>query len=146
MSSIQDAAATTWLNNSRIIRAALPFVIGGSSGMFATVCIQPVDMVKVRLQLVGEGLKAGPRPTPFSVTKDIISQGRVIDLYQGLSAGLLRQIVYGTSRLGQFFTFEDMLKRRAERNGTTMGFGERAAAGLAAGGLGAVIGNPAEVA
>jgi len=130
----------------RLLQAARPFVIGGFSGMVATTCIQPIDMVKVRLQLFGEGARGGPKPTPLSVARDIVTQGKVLDLYQGLSAGLLRQVVYGTSRLGLFFTFEDALKKRAQERGTTLGFGERALAGLCAGGLGAMIGNPAEVA
>jgi solute carrier family 25 oxoglutarate transporter 11 len=36
-----------------LTRAALPFINGGLSGMIATACIQPIDMVKVRLQLAG---------------------------------------------------------------------------------------------
>ena len=129
-----------------ILHAALPFVIGGSSGMVATVCIQPIDMLKVRLQLFGEGVHGGVRPTPFTVAKDVVAQGGVLSLYNGLSAGLLRQVVYGTARLGFFFTFEDVLRRRAERTNTNYGFKERALAGLSAGGLGALIGNPTEVA
>lgn len=35
----------------RFAKAAQPFVIGGLSGMFATCIIQPVDMVKVTIQL-----------------------------------------------------------------------------------------------
>lgn len=103
-------------------------------------------MIKVRLQLHGEGTRGGVRPTPFSVAREIVARGKFLDLYNGISAGLLRQVVYGTSRLGFFFTFEDLLKQRAERNGTTYGFGQRAAASLTAGGLGAFIGNPVEVA
>src|SRR5689334_14611586 len=87
------------------VRAALPFVNGGLSGMFATLCIQPIDMVKVRIQLAGEGARGGPRPSPLGVAKDIIAQGKVLDLYSGLSAGLLRQAVYTTARLGFFDTF-----------------------------------------
>ena len=37
--------------------AAKPFVNGGLSGMMATCIIQPIDMVKVRIQL---GEKGGP--------------------------------------------------------------------------------------
>ena len=129
-----------------LARTVRPFVIGGSSGILATCCIQPIDMIKVRLQLHGEGTRGGVRPTPFSVAREIVARGKFLDLYNGISAGLLRQVVYGTSRLGFFFTFEDLLKQRAERNGTTYGFGQRAAASLTAGGLGAFIGNPVEVA
>lgn len=114
--------------------------------MVATCCIQPLDMVKVRLQLYGEGAKGGTKPSAVSVARGMIAQDGFMSLYDGISAGLLRQVVYGTSRLGFFFTFEDALKRRAEQSGSTYGFGQRALAGLAAGGLGSFIGNPVEVA
>ncbi|KAJ9614070.1 putative mitochondrial 2-oxoglutarate/malate carrier protein [Cladophialophora chaetospira] len=129
-----------------VVRAALPFVNGGLSGMFATACIQPIDMVKVRLQLAGEGVKTGPRPTAMGVARDIIAQGKALDLYNGLSAGLLRQAVYTTARLGFFDTFQTALQSRAEKNGTQITFLERGAAGLTAGGLAAMIGNPADLA
>lgn len=128
------------------IRPALPFINGGLAGMAATATIQPIDMVKVRLQLAGEGLKTGPRASPLSVTRDIIAQGKIGDLYTGLSAGLLRQAVYTTARLGFFDTFMTALKTRKETTGRTIGFKERAGAGLTAGGLAACVGNPADLA
>ena len=114
--------------------------------MAATATIQPIDMVKVRLQLAGEGIKSGPRPSPLTVTRDIIAQGKIGDLYTGLSAGLLRQAVYTTARLGFFDTFMTSLKSRAEAKGGSIGFKERAGAGLTAGGLAAMVGNPADLA
>ena len=128
------------------VRAALPFINGGLAGMTATACIQPIDMVKVRIQLAGEGQRSGPRPSAIGVTRDIIAQGKVMDLYAGLSAGLLRQAVYTTARLGFFDTFQNMLQARAEKNATKVTFLERSAAGLTAGGLAAMIGNPADLA
>lgn len=151
-----EEAATEAVNNpvkakndflhTPVMRAALPFVNGGLAGMFATACIQPVDMVKVRLQLAGEGAKTGPKPTVMGVTKEVIASGRVLDLYTGLSAGLLRQAVYTTARLGFFDTFQNMLQARADERGTKVTFAERGAAGLTAGGLAAMIGNPADLA
>jgi solute carrier family 25 oxoglutarate transporter 11 len=128
------------------MRAALPFINGGLAGMTATTVIQPVDMIKVRLQLAGEGAKTGPKPTPLGITRDIIAQGKVLDLYTGLSAGLLRQAVYTTARLGFFDTFMKSLTVRAEKKGQKIGFAERASAGLTAGGLAAFVGNPADLA
>lgn len=113
--------------------------------MVATTCIQPIDMVKVRLQLAGEGTKGGPRASPISMAREIIAQGGILNLYSGLSAGYLRQIVYGTARLGLFGTFINLFEKRAEASGTKIGFAERTLAGLGAGSLGAMIGNPAEV-
>ena len=128
------------------IRLLLPFLNGGLAGMAATTAIQPIDMVKVRLQLAGEGIKTGPRPSPLAVTRDIVAGGKIGDLYTGLSAGLLRQAVYTTARLGFFDTFMTGLKNRAESKGGSIGFVERAGAGLTAGGLAAMVGNPADLA
>jgi len=86
------------------------------------------------------------KPTPISVTRDLIAAGKIMDLYTGLSAGLLRQAVYTTARLGFFDTFMKSLKVRAESKGKQIGFAERAAAGLSAGGLAAFMGNPADLA
>lgn len=128
------------------MKAALPFINGGLAGMTATVVIQPVDMIKVRLQLAGEGQRTGPKPTALGITKNIIASGKVLDLYTGLSAGLLRQAVYTTARLGFFDTFITIAKTRATEQGRSVSFGERALAGLTAGGLAAMIGNPADLA
>lgn len=139
-------AATSDFLHTPAVRAALPFVNGGLAGMTATTVIQPVDMIKVRLQLAGEGVKTGPKPTVASVFRDVVGQGKALDLYTGLSAGLLRQAVYTTARLGFFDTFMKSLSARAEGKGAKIGFTERAGAGLAAGGLAAMVGNPADLA
>ncbi|KAJ5759333.1 hypothetical protein N7520_006489 [Penicillium odoratum] len=146
--SIKDSSAvsSTAILQNPYIRAALPFINGGLSGMTATAVIQPVDMVKVRLQLAGEGAKTGPRPSAFGITRDIIATGKVLDLYTGLSAGLLRQAVYTTARLGLFDTFMQTLNAKADSANTKVTFAERAAAGLSAGGIAAMIGNPADLA
>jgi len=114
--------------------------------MTATTVIQPIDMIKVRLQLAGEGVKTGPKPTPISVVREILASGKALDLYTGLSAGLLRQAVYTTARLGFFDTFMEAMAKSAEMKGQKVGFKERAGAGLAAGGLAAMVGNPADLA
>ena len=145
----EAAATSSTVLHHPYARAALPFLNGGLAGMTATAVIQPVDMIKVRLQLAGEGLasKAGAaRPTALSVTREILASGRALDLYTGLSAGLLRQAVYTTARLGFFDTFMNMAKTRAEGLERKPGFAERAAAGLSAGGLAAMVGNPADLA
>lgn len=138
--------ATNDLLRTPALKAALPFINGGLAGMTATTCIQPVDMIKVRLQLAGEGVKIGPKPTPFSVAREVVASGKALDLYTGLSAGLLRQAAYTTARLGFFDTFMKRLNTSADAHGTKVGFKERAGAGLVAGGLAAMVGNPADLA
>lgn len=142
----KDSAPPVDLLHHPYIRAALPFANGGLAGMTATAVIQPVDMIKVRLQLAGEGARTGPKPSAFGVTRDIVASGKVRDLYTGLSAGLLRQAVYTTARLGFFETFIKTLTKRADDANRQVTFGERAGAGLLAGGVAAMIGNPADLA
>ncbi|KFX94207.1 hypothetical protein O988_06420 [Pseudogymnoascus sp. VKM F-3808] len=129
-----------------LMRPALPFINGGIAGMVATTVIQPVDMIKVRLQLAGQGAREGPKPTPISIIREILASGKVLGLYTGLSAGLLRQAVYTTARLGFFDTSMKALTMHAKDRGDKIGFAERAGAGLSAGGLAAMLGNPADLA
>lgn len=119
---------------------AKPFMVGGLSGMFATFCIQPIDMIKVRIQLNAETKSA--TKNPFVIAKNIIKQEGFFSLYKGLDAGLARQVVYTTARLGLFRTFSDMVK---SENETTLPFYKKCFCALAAGGLGAFMGNPADL-
>ena len=123
----------------------LPFVIGGGSGIVATTCTQPIDLVKTRLQLLGEGA-AGKGQTPFAVARKVIAEDGFFSLYNGISAAWLRQASYATLRLGFFDRFLAYAKTRAESQGRSVGFGDRTAASLSAGGLAAALANPAEVA
>lgn len=63
-------------------------------------------------------------------------------LYKGLSAGLFRQVTYTTTRLGVFGVMKDILSK----DGEPLPFTKKALCGLVAGGCGAVVGTPAEVA
>eukprot|EP00474_Spongospora_subterranea_P008797 CRZ09255.1 hypothetical protein [Spongospora subterranea] len=118
--------------------AAQPFVLGGLSGMIATTCIQPIDMVKVSIQLEGKG----GITNPMTMARKLVAQEGISSLYRGLSAGLLRQATYTTARMGLFTTIAGALKGEDG----SLNFTKRAVAGLAAGGLGSIIGNPCDLA
>ena len=62
---------------------------------------------------------------------------------QGLSAGLLRQATYTTARLGIHAKIVDYLKEA--NKGAPLPLAQKAGAGLAAGGLGAMFGSPADL-
>ena len=118
-------------------RAVKPFANGGAAGIVATCCIQPIDCVKVRLQLAGGG-------APLAVARGIVAQEGVLGLYTGFSAAIMRQATYTTARLGLFSTFHDEL---VERNGgQALPLHQKALAGLAAGGLAAIVGSPSDLA
>ena len=74
------------------------FLFGGSAGMAATCFVQPLDLVKTRMQ-VSKGV-GGAKPSTFSVISSVVKNEGITTLYTGLSAGLLRQATYTTTRLG----------------------------------------------
>merc|ERR1712020_76871 len=77
----------------------------------------------------------------MGITSVIKNEG-ITTLYNGLSAGLLRQATYTTTRLGIYtWLFETFTTE-----GKPPGFFMKAALGMTAGGAGAFVGTPAEVA
>jgi len=118
--------------------AVKPFVTGSMSGMMATTCVQPIDMVKVRIQL--QAGKGGGGP--ISIASTMIKEEGFFSMYKGLSAGLTRQVVYTGARLGLFDIFTDKMKKPGEK----MKFWQNAVCALGAGGTAAIIGNPADLA
>lgn len=144
-SKSETTPATTKSALATTVKPLLPFVIGGGSGIVATTCTQPIDLVKTRLQLLGEGA-TGKGQSPLAVARKVVAGDGLFSLYNGISAAWLRQASYATLRLGFFDKFLAYATTRAEGQGRKVGFGDRTAASLSAGGLAAALANPAEVA
>merc|ERR1719235_2961242 len=99
-----------------IWKSVKPFVNGSLSGTFATCCIQPIDTVKVRIQLrAGTAAANGP----LDVGRMLVREEGFGALYNGLSAAVGRQVVYTGARLGLFDIFQDFAKQRAGQDGRT---------------------------
>jgi len=124
------------IGKSAAWKATKPFFNGGLAGMGATCIIQPIDMVKVRIQLGATG-------GPLAVAAQIIKKDGFLYLYKGLGAGLLRQATYTTARLGIFNNLSEYLKE--VNKGANIPLYQKALAGLTAGGLGALVGTPADL-
>ncbi|XP_076451427.1 mitochondrial 2-oxoglutarate/malate carrier protein-like [Babylonia areolata] len=124
------------------IGKAVKFLFGGSAGMAATVFVQPLDLVKNRMQMSGEGGKSRQHKTSLHAVRSILKNEGVRGIYTGLSAGLLRQATYTTTRLGIYTTLFEMLSK----DGKPPNFAMKALIGVTAGGIGAFVGTPAEVA
>uniref|UniRef100_A0A2H1WS89 SFRICE_019692 n=1 Tax=Spodoptera frugiperda TaxID=7108 RepID=A0A2H1WS89_SPOFR len=119
----------TWVN----------FIIGGVSGMLAVCVVQPADLLKTRMQLLGP---AGKDLSVFRVAKDVFKAEGVRGFYMGMSAALLRQATYTTARLGFFKVLFDIHKtRRGDPS-----FPIKVLMGMLAGGAGSLFGNPCDVA
>lgn len=64
-------------------------------------------------------------------------------MFSGVSATVLRQTLYSTTRMGLYEVFK---QKWSDPNSGTLPLGRKIAAGLIAGGIGAAVGNPADVA
>ena len=62
--------------------------------MAATCFVQPLDLIKNRMQL------SATKVSTMSVVSKIVKDEGFFAMYNGLSAGLLRQATYTTTRLG----------------------------------------------
>ncbi|XP_074568321.1 mitochondrial uncoupling protein 5-like [Curcuma longa] len=149
------------------------FVEGGIASIVAGCSTHPLDLVKVRLQLQGEtlnaavsalrpavafhgtaGVAAVPHPHPalhpprrpglIAVGAQILRAEGPSGLFSGVSATVLRQTLYSTTRMGLY----ELLKKRwsATAEGGSLPLHSKIAAGLIAGGIGAAVGNPADLA
>ncbi|KAB2037017.1 hypothetical protein ES319_D03G044300v1 [Gossypium barbadense] len=148
------------------------FIEGGIASIVAGCSTHPLDLIKVRMQLQGEA--QGPtaaaqnlRPslafqtnsTPSSTVRlrqataarigPVATGIRIFKtegfraLFSGVSATVLRQTLYSTTRMGIY----DILKHKwTDKETNTMPLASKILAGLIAGGIGAAVGNPADVA
>jgi len=114
------------------------FAFGGLAGMGATCVVQPLDLVKNRMQMSAPGQfkHAG------HCIQTIIAKEGITKLYAGLSAGMMRQATYTTTRLGIFTTLMDMERTKT---GSEPAFTQKAMFGMLAGMIGSIVGTPAEV-
>ena len=78
------------------------FASSGLGGMLGWVMVHPFNTIAVRSNL------ASASGQTFSLKEMAKKQGWM-SVYDGLSAGVLRQVFYATSRFGLFETFRDML-------------------------------------
>jgi len=127
------------MSDNAVWKAMKPFTTGALSGMAATVCIQPIDMVKVRIQLLAGSAEAAG---PVTIASNMLKNEGFSAFYTGLTAGLTRQVVYTGARLGLF----DIFTAKVKKPGQALSFAENAGCALAAGGLAAIVGNPADLA
>ncbi|KAH7849840.1 hypothetical protein Vadar_023725 [Vaccinium darrowii] len=84
-----------------------------------------------------------PKTGPISVGVKIFQTEGVPALFSGVSATVLRQTLYSTTRMGLYEVFK---QKWSDPNSGTLPLGRKIAAGLIAGGIGAAVGNPADVA
>lgn len=127
-----------------------PFLFAGMATMTSTAFVQPIDCTKVRIQIFGEeaGLcGAKPDRNPIRAAKLMFKTEGIKAFYRGLDAGLLRQAVFGSTRLGVYrYLFEkEKRKNVAMGNPIDITSTKRFAFSLFSGFCGSVVGNPIDI-
>ena len=95
------------------------FVFGGIASCCAETATVPIDVVKVRLQMDGQGGAAKQYKGGMDCLAQTIRKEGAAGLTKGLSPALLRQSTYGSLRLGIYEPIKQSLASGDElTNGT----------------------------
>ncbi|KAI0063197.1 dicarboxylic acid transporter [Artomyces pyxidatus] len=116
-----------------------PFWLGGVAASIAACCTHPLDLTKVRMQT----LKSTPGTkalSAFGVLRATLDERGIRSLYTGITASVFRQMTYSLVRMGSY----EKMKLHMSRDGQPSS-GKLLLAAMAAGGLGGIAGNPADV-
>lgn len=115
------------------------FATAGLGGIMGWIVVHPFNTAAVQMNLATMSGKPVNGFAPF--LKDLVQERGAMSLYNGLSAGILRQVFYATSRFGLFEVMRDEYTRR--QGGIDLK--GRLMCGCLSGGIAAMISCPAEV-
>ena len=132
----------------RMSHSSLQFVLGGTSSMMAVCITNPIDVVKVRMQLEGE-LASSRQAGMLSVndgymlrTSNIVQTEGLSGLYKGLSAACMRAGSYSACRLGLYDPAKEAL---GATDPAKTPLWKKIAAGAVAGSISSAISNPTDL-
>lgn len=124
------------------IKALRPYVTSGLGAIFASSCVHPMDLIKVRIQVSSTiNAAGGHAPTGIvPIMSKIYSNEGFRGFYHGVSASFARQAVYGTARMGLHDSFSKQLKIR--NGGKPLPFYQKTLSAMTAGAIAGLLGNP----
>jgi len=125
-------------NAAPIVPPLLNLCFACAGSVTATTFCHPFDVARVRAMVSGSDRGWIRELIQVAQTE------RIAGLWTGLSAGLLRQLFYGTARFGTFETLQDL--RRAKYPKAALPAGEKIICGVFAGAIAGVAGNFPDVA
>ncbi|XP_022653517.1 mitochondrial dicarboxylate carrier-like [Varroa jacobsoni] len=140
-SNAQNEAPTAGrVQEVKTVRVA-KWYFGGVAGSMAACVTHPLDLLKVILQTEGKVLQT---KTPVSIkasTMNVIRTSGIRGLYNGLSASILRQLTYSTTRFGIY----EIARAKVVKPGESMAFLEKVGLAAVSGAAGGFIGTPADM-
>ena len=94
--------------------ALIDLFCGGVAGITATTLIQPIDTIKVRIQIISEAQNKSEKPSPLFAARRILQTDGPTGFYKGLTSAWFRQATYGSVRMG---LYKIMFKNLEQKNG-----------------------------
>ena len=130
------------------------FLSGSLGAMASGAVTHPIDLVKVRMQLYGQGSEASgsasaskaPLKAPPGMMRTgylVVKHEGTFGLYKGLSASLMRQASFIGTKFGAYDLLKSAVPKDADGG---LSFWKMTLCGLGAGAIGAAVGNPADLA
>ncbi|XP_067112793.1 dicarboxylate carrier UCP2 [Osmerus mordax] len=129
--------------------AAVKFIGAGTAACIADLFTFPLDTAKVRLQIQGEakGTAASSNGTAvkyrgvFGTITTMVRTEGARSLYNGLAAGLQRQMSFASVRIGLY----DSVKQFYTKGSDHVGIGSRLLAGCTTGAMAVALAQPTDV-
>ncbi|KAF8771795.1 Mitochondrial uncoupling protein 2 like protein [Argiope bruennichi] len=122
------------------------FVSAGTAACIADMITFPLDVAKVRLQIQGEGVSgAVSKKGMFGMMLNIIQKEGPKSLYNGLCAGLQRQMCFASVRIGLYDSVKNQYSALASGSIPAGHVGIRILAGITTGGMSVIFAQPTDV-
>lgn len=126
--------------------ATVKFLGAGTAACIADLITFPLDTAKVRLQIQGETRSAGSTHAVqykgvFGTIATMVRTEGPRSLYNGLVAGLQRQMSFASVRIGLY----DSVKQFYTKGSDNAGIGSRLLAGCTTGAMAVVVAQPTDV-
>eukprot|EP00297_Palpitomonas_bilix_P012198 CAMPEP_0113873264 /NCGR_PEP_ID=MMETSP0780_2-20120614/3672_1 /TAXON_ID=652834 /ORGANISM="Palpitomonas bilix" /LENGTH=311 /DNA_ID=CAMNT_0000858887 /DNA_START=12 /DNA_END=947 /DNA_ORIENTATION=- /assembly_acc=CAM_ASM_000599 len=123
------------------------FALGGIAAMTAACFTNPIDVMKVRLQSQGEGVKGGVDSRKYKGfvrgAMTVVREEGIQGLYKGLPPALVRESTYSTIRFGAYEPLRALFS--GGKQGSDVELWRKILAGGSAGIVGSVVANPADL-
>jgi len=121
----------------------MQFLCAGTANMMAAAFTNPVDVVKVRMQMDGEGGQTKRRfRNPIHCGRTLVAEEGMRTLYRGITSSLIREGSYSGMRMGFYEPVKQMLGA-TDPNNTPLHL--KVLAGGITGALGSALANPCDL-
>jgi solute carrier family 25 oxoglutarate transporter 11 len=136
-SSIMAAASS---GDAVVIPLSTRMALSAFAGVSAATVCHPLDVIRVQMQ-TGSSYKS----TTDAAIQIYKRYGFSGGLYAGISAGYLRQLLYGSCRMGIYSYLLERAKMD-HKTGGNISFGSKLLMGCTSGAIGSLVGTPADLA